>query len=158
MWRGPLILGYQIPAGGPYTHTGPGALSMKVEYLQGAPPLVEPLTHTKLHMQVLGSLHGYGLACPLQSSLSAVLYNHCRGVGGVFQPWGKGLKLLYNNTVCILFCVHSYIHSVNRDNIRRQSIMKPSVSFYTGFHQERSRDYVSSWKKSTLKNLMVPPL
>ena len=44
------------PPQSPATHTGLGDVSMKVEYHQGAPPLVEPFTHTKLHTQVLGSI------------------------------------------------------------------------------------------------------
>ena len=77
---------------GPATHTSQSALSMKVEYLQGAPPLVDSLTHTKLHTQVLQTLHGGGLVCLLQSLLLMVLYTRVCGVGSVFQPWGKGLK------------------------------------------------------------------
>ena len=77
---------------GPTTHTSPGALSLKVEYLQGAPPSVEPLTHTMLQMQVLQTLHGSGLVCWLLLSLLAILYTRRRDVGGVFQPWGKGLN------------------------------------------------------------------
>ena len=78
---------------GPATCTGPCVLYMKVECLQGAPSLVEPLTHTKLHTQVLGTLHGGRLVCLLQSLLLAVLmYTHHRGVGGGFLPWGKGLR------------------------------------------------------------------
>ena len=88
----PAPLRFQIPTGGPTTRTAPGALSMTVECLQGAPPLVEPLTHTKLLSQVLGSLHGGGLVCPLQSLLLAVLYTRCCGVGWFFLPRGKGLK------------------------------------------------------------------
>ena len=70
---------------------------MKVEYLQGAPPLVESFTHTKLHMQVLGTIHGSGHICPLQSSLLVVLYTRCCGVGSIFLPWGKGLKFIWNH-------------------------------------------------------------
>ena len=77
---------------GASTHTGPGALSMKMEYLQGAPPLVEPLPHRKLHMQELGSLHGGRLVCPLQSLFLAVLYTRRHGVSGVFPAMGQRVK------------------------------------------------------------------
>ena len=83
--RGPTLLWFHIPTGGPATLTGQGALSMKGEYLQGAPPSVEPLTHTNLYTQVKGSLHGGRLVCP-------VLYTRRGGVGDIFQPWGKGLR------------------------------------------------------------------
>ena len=89
---GTTCLVYQIPTGGPTTHTGQGALSIKVECLQGAPPSVEPLTHTKLHTQVLGSLQGGGLVCLLQSLLLAILYTcHC-GVGGIFPAMGQRVQ------------------------------------------------------------------
>ena len=91
MLRGTVSSPVSLSSKGLATHTGPGALSMKVEYLQGASPLVEPFTHTKLHMQVLGTIHAGGPICLLQSSLIAVLYIHRRGVGGVFLPWGNGL-------------------------------------------------------------------
>ena len=109
----------QIPKGGRATLHGPGTLSMKVEYLLGAPPLVETLTHTKLHMQVLGSLHGGGLVCLLQLLLLAVSYTRCRGVDGVFQPWGKGLMLsnltILNGSMKVTF--YSSIHLVDLHNL-----------------------------------------
>ena len=79
---------------GPATHTGPGALSIKVEYLQGAPPVVERFTHTQLHTQVLGSVHDGGHICLIRSSLLVVLYTRCRGVGGVFPAMGQRVRKL----------------------------------------------------------------
>jgi len=76
---------------GPCHLTSPGALSMKVEMSSRAPSLVKPFSPTKLHTQVLRTLHGSGLVCLLQASLLVVLYARRYGVGGVFLPWGKGL-------------------------------------------------------------------
>ena len=45
---------------GPAICTGPGAISMKVEWVQGAPPH----SHTQLHTQVLGRLCGSGQGLP----------------------------------------------------------------------------------------------
>ena len=74
----------------PTTLNGPGILSMKVEYLQGAPPSVEPFTHTKLHMQVLGTIHGggricrYNCCCSLSWTPTAMVWAafSCRGAKG----------------------------------------------------------------------------
>ena len=57
--------------------------------------MVEPFTHTKIHMQVIRSLHGGRLVCPLQLSVLAVFYTNCRDVGIVFLPLGKGLRYTY---------------------------------------------------------------
>ena len=69
--------------------------------LQGAPSPVETFTHTKLHMQILRTLQGGALVCPLQSSLLAVLYTHRHGAGADIQLWGKELKFMeyLNNTM-----------------------------------------------------------
>ena len=87
----PTPLQFHFPIGGPATRTGPSTLSVKVEYLQGAPPLLKPLTCTKLHTQVLGSLHSGGLVCPRQWLLLAV-FEHlppwCEQ--GFSAIWGKG--------------------------------------------------------------------
>ena len=74
---------------GPATCTGPGAVSMKVEYVQGAPFH----SKTQLHMQVLHRAF-------MQRQARTALYNRLfalsivtryHGVGGILLPWGKGL-------------------------------------------------------------------
>ena len=51
-------------------------------------------TNTKLHMHILGHLHGGRHICPLQSSLLVVLYTRRSSVGGVFPSVGQRVKLL----------------------------------------------------------------
>jgi len=79
-----------------------------MKYLQGAPPY----THTKLHVQVLGSLHGGGLVCPLQSSLLAVLYTHHCGVGGVFSAMGQRVNFF---TLCCFLQLLNFKQYNNTD-------------------------------------------
>ena len=50
------------------------------------------------------------LVCPLQSLLLAVLYTRRCGVGGVFQPWGKGLKHIYYSCMSCEQMPGSYSH------------------------------------------------
>ena len=64
----PVSLSYMGP---PIFHVL-GTLSMKVEYLHGAPPLVEPLTHTKLLTQVPTREFTQRRAC----MLAPIIYAH----------------------------------------------------------------------------------
>ena len=103
MLQGPASSPVSLSSMGPATCTGPGTASMRMECLQGAPSLVEPLTHTKLHMQVLGSLHGGRPIRPLQSLLLAVLYTCRCDVGGIFLSWGGGLKQPRKSCITLSF-------------------------------------------------------
>ena len=102
----PISLSFTFLHGPCHTYR-PGTVSMKLEYLQGAPPWVKPYTQThkaSYGTQVLGPIHGGRRICPLQLSLLAVLYTRHHGVGGVYLLWGKGLtKVITRPKLCITY-------------------------------------------------------
>jgi len=67
---------------------------MKVEFLQGAPSSVEPLTHTQTSYVGTRALIRPQAGIALYNCLFArsIVSRRC-GVGGVFMPWGKGLMM-----------------------------------------------------------------
>ena len=66
----------------------PGAISMKVEWVQGAPSNF----HTQLHTQVLGSLCGGGQGLPSTIIFPLSLLLPATVMWAAFySPWGKGL-------------------------------------------------------------------
>jgi len=64
---------------------------MKVDRVQGASPLVEPLTHTNFMRSYKGVYAAAGKGYPLQSSFCSVYHYPPPWCGGVFLSWGKGL-------------------------------------------------------------------
>ena len=85
----PTPLWFHIPTGGPATHTGLGALSMKVEYLQGASPSVKPLTHTNFIHRYKGAYTSAGRGCPQQSSFQSVYCHPPPWCGQHFPAMGQ---------------------------------------------------------------------
>ena len=99
MCCGPSLLSSFTFLHGPHHTYWPGRSFYEVG-ISSRGPSFGGATHThKLHMQGLGIIHGSGRICLLQSSLLAVLYTRCHGVGGVFQLWGKGLKGAHFNKI-----------------------------------------------------------
>ena len=93
MWRGPLL---EFETGekraSQHTHPGLGALCVKVEYLQGAPPLVEPLTHTQTSYAGTREL--------IRRWATVVRYNRLFAWSMGSCPRGEGIvsaDTLYNN-------------------------------------------------------------
>ena len=81
---------------GPDKCTGPGAVSVKVECLQGAPPHLYTQTSyagTRALIRRQGRIVLYNGLFP-----RSILTRH-RGVHGVFLPWGKGLRLIKSKSI-----------------------------------------------------------
>ena len=79
---------------GPAVCLGPGAISMKEDWVQGAP----------LHSHTQTSYAG--TRAFMRHRARVALYNlffarsivtRCLGMGGVFLPWGNGLKISYDD-------------------------------------------------------------
>ena len=101
MLQGPPLSGFKFLHGAqPYVPAR--ALSMKVDFLQGALPSVEPLTDTNFIRRYYGDweliLPRAGVACYNRLFSQSIVTRH-RGVGGIFLPWGKGLTGLCQGCV-----------------------------------------------------------
>ena len=72
---------------GPATCTGLGAISIKMEWVQGP----SSLTHTTSNVGTREFMQQW-VRVPLYICLFArSIVTRRRGIGGVFLPWGKGL-------------------------------------------------------------------
>ena len=112
---------------GPAICYSPGAISMKENWVQGAPLIL----HTQLH-SLLNPIPRRRLRIALYNRLCArSIITHRRGMGYKIPPWGKGLKEK-SRPPSFLASLHMYsiLHLPHQDKTTEFRSTVPPKCFY----------------------------